>query len=84
MDLLDRFGLADKSRSKAGTLSFGQLKVLELAARALALRASFCCSSTNPAAGLPPRGGRSDERDHLRSQPRWNDGAAGRAQYGGW
>ena len=51
MDLLDRFGLADKSQSKAGTLSFGQLKVLELA-RALACEPRLLLLD-EPAAGLP-------------------------------
>jgi branched-chain amino acid transport system ATP-binding protein len=51
MDLLDRFGLAGKARAQAGTLSFGQLKVLELA-RALACEPRLLLLD-EPAAGLP-------------------------------
>ena len=51
MDLLDRFGLADKARAQAGTLSFGQLKILELA-RALACEPRLLLLD-EPAAGLP-------------------------------
>ena len=51
MDLLDRFGLADKAGDKAGDLSFGQSKVLELA-RALACEPRLLLLD-EPAAGLP-------------------------------
>jgi branched-chain amino acid transport system ATP-binding protein len=51
IDLLDRFGLADKAQSKAGTLSFGQLKMLELT-RALACEPRLLLLD-EPAAGLP-------------------------------
>jgi len=51
MDLLDRFGLADKAQMQAGALSFGQLKILELA-RALACAPRLLLLD-EPAAGLP-------------------------------
>jgi len=51
MDLLDRFGLADKAGERAGDLSFGQSKVLELA-RALACEPRLLLLD-EPAAGLP-------------------------------
>jgi branched-chain amino acid transport system ATP-binding protein len=51
LDLLERFGLADKAQSKAGTLSFGQLKMLELT-RALACEPRLLLLD-EPAAGLP-------------------------------
>ncbi len=51
MDLLDRFGLADRAQSRAGALSFGQLKVLELT-RALACEPRLLLLD-EPAAGLP-------------------------------
>jgi branched-chain amino acid transport system ATP-binding protein len=51
MGLLERFGLADKAPAQAGTLAFGQLKVLELA-RALACEPRLLLLD-EPAAGLP-------------------------------
>ncbi len=51
MGLLDRFGLADKAGDRAGDLSFGQSKVLELA-RALACEPRLLLLD-EPAAGLP-------------------------------
>jgi branched-chain amino acid transport system ATP-binding protein len=51
MELLDRFGLAHKAQTQAGTLAFGQLKVLELA-RALACEPRLLLLD-EPAAGLP-------------------------------
>ena len=51
MELLDRFGLAGKAQAQAGTLAFGQLKVLELA-RALACEPRLLLLD-EPAAGLP-------------------------------
>jgi branched-chain amino acid transport system ATP-binding protein len=51
IDLLRRFDLADKADAPAGTLSFGQQKVLELA-RALASEPTLLLLD-EPAAGLP-------------------------------
>jgi branched-chain amino acid transport system ATP-binding protein len=50
-DMLERFGLADKAQRPAGALSFGQMKVLELA-RALAGEPRLLLLD-EPAAGLP-------------------------------
>ncbi len=49
--LLERFGLAGKARTSAGALSFGEMKVLELA-RALATEPRLLLLD-EPAAGLP-------------------------------
>ena len=51
MALLERFGLADKAALQAGALSFGQMKILELA-RALACEPRLLLLD-EPAAGLP-------------------------------
>ena len=51
MRLLERFGLADKAQRPAGALSFGQMKILELA-RALACEPRLLLLD-EPAAGLP-------------------------------
>jgi branched-chain amino acid transport system ATP-binding protein len=51
MDLLDRFGLAAKAHLQAGTLSFGQMKILELS-RALASEPRLLLLD-EPVAGLP-------------------------------
>jgi branched-chain amino acid transport system ATP-binding protein len=51
MTMLERFGLADKARLQAGTLSFGELKLLELT-RALACEPRLLLLD-EPAAGLP-------------------------------
>jgi branched-chain amino acid transport system ATP-binding protein len=51
MTLLARFGLASKAHAQAGTLSFGEQKLLELA-RALASEPSLLLLD-EPAAGLP-------------------------------
>jgi branched-chain amino acid transport system ATP-binding protein len=49
--MLERFGLADKAHVQAGALSFGQMKILELA-RALASEPRLLLLD-EPAAGLP-------------------------------
>jgi branched-chain amino acid transport system ATP-binding protein len=51
MDILDRFGLSAKAQLQAGALSFGQMKILELA-RALASEPRLLLLD-EPVAGLP-------------------------------